>query len=261
MEGSEGMRARRIGLVGIVGGVVLLAGCGTADEAQLTATSTAAITSSVTGSEDGSESVSASSPGSSQSVPEPTASSEESQSAPVASTEPSVSATGGPGGNGGAGPDAPATTPGGATAGGGATIPTYTASPGTFPDREEVEAQGVATNPLCEVLSTDEVSTLLGVAVRPAADAAAGTGCLWTALADDGSFLQLQMVGDPARYAPPAGAESLTGIGDAAAVAVADGVWTAQAQNPDGTFAVQLAGPTAGRDGAVEGLRRLLERY
>ncbi|WP_157970805.1 hypothetical protein [Nakamurella deserti] len=138
---------------------------------------------------------------------------------------------------------------------------TVTAAPSVFPDPAEVEAQGVATNPLCEVLSVDEVDVLLGAPVRAAVDAASGTGCLWSGATSDSSFLQLQMLGDPARYAPPGDAEVLDGIADAAFVLGTGDTWTAQAQNPDGTFAVQLGGPTATRDGAVTGLQRLLERY
>jgi hypothetical protein len=69
------------------------------------------------------------------------------------------------------------------------------------------------------------------------------------------------MLGDPARYLPPADAESVPGIGDAAFVVRSTDGWTAQAQNPDGTFAVQIAGNTAGRDATIQGLRLLLERY
>jgi hypothetical protein len=131
----------------------------------------------------------------------------------------------------------------------------------SFPDPAEVEARGLATNPLCEVLSVDEVTTLVGAPVAHAVDTADGTACLWSGTASDSTYLQLQMLGDPARYLPPADAESVPGIGDAAFVVRSTDGWTAQAQNPDGTFAVQIAGNTAGRDATIQGLRLLLERY
>jgi len=255
MESSAGMRLSVLRRSGVLAAVVLLSACGTPDEAPPAPPSaaSASATSPVSDTSAGSRSGTAGSSTPAPPTTEPPTVTEPPTSDVVPSTvapEPTVPASETP---------APASqSPAEQAPPPAATV---TAAPTAFPDPAEVEARGAATNPLCEVLSVDEVGALLGAPVAPAQDASSGTGCLWSGVTSDGSFLQLQMLGDPAKYVQPGGAEVLTGIGDAAFVVAVDGTWTAQAQNPDGTFAVQLGGPTANRDGAVAGLERLLERY
>lgn len=254
MEGSVGMKlpiTARLGLLAAT--VVLLSACGTSDEPQ--AAPTTVSTSASSAQPPGSSSSNGTSPGTGRPSSDP-ASAEDPSGAAAASS----AVEGSPASE--AAPTTTTQTP--AVPPPVASVPAPQASggiPTTYPDPKVVEKIGHATNPLCEAVTVDEMADLLGAAVRPAIDDAEGTGCLWLGVGDDSRFAQMQMIGDPARYLRPAGADDVSGIGDAAFVVAAEGGWTAQAHNPDGTFAVRLVAPGATKDATVEGLRRLLERY
>ena len=118
-----------------------------------------------------------------------------------------------------------------------------------------------AQNPQCRLFTQGDIARYLGEAVQPAEHAAAGSGCLWSATAGEGSAL-VQVV--PAQYlVEPTlaqGYKPLPNVGTRGYVVPEMGGWAAGAVVGEEGIVVSVSGKAAGEPTAVALLQETIKR-
>jgi hypothetical protein len=123
---------------------------------------------------------------------------------------------------------------------------------------------GVAAMDRCSLLTAEEAAAAMGGPVGPGYPAGPmQTACQWDGTADDGSYVQVQLIDDPDDWSPPTLADGyveLTGIGEKAYVVPEMGGFAAGALDGRHIIVVGLAGDGASAESAGSLLRLAVER-
>jgi hypothetical protein len=124
-------------------------------------------------------------------------------------------------------------------------------------------AGAAADNPQCRMFTPAEISTYLGAPAKIGPNAAMGSGCQWTGMANDGaSFVMLQIVA--ARdHSPPSAApgfKKLADIGTKGFVVPQMSGWQAGAIQGDTSINVTISGASVSEARTTALLREAVKR-
>lgn len=118
-----------------------------------------------------------------------------------------------------------------------------------------------ADNPQCRLFTREEIARYVGEAVQPAENAAAGSGCMWSAKDGEGSAL-VQVV--PSQYLVEPklaqGYKPLPSVGTRGYVVPEMGGWAAGAVVGEDGIVVSVSGKAAGEATAVSLLQETIKR-